>query len=110
MTLTPLRRRAARVFSGLPILSVVLAVVLPGVAGLPAASAQVLYGSMVGHVHDSTGAALPGATVVILQSVVSMMRCVSSMCGVSVVERAITSARDRTAASTIDDAGTLAPR
>jgi len=35
------------------------------VAGAPAADSQVLYGSIVGHVQDSTGAALPGATVLI---------------------------------------------
>jgi hypothetical protein len=34
----------------------------------PAATAQVLYGSLVGNVTDSTGAAVPGATVTIEQS------------------------------------------
>src|SRR4029453_12852386 len=36
--------------------------------------AQVLYGSMVGHVQDSTGAALPGATVVILHEETRLTR------------------------------------
>src|SRR6185503_6196052 len=38
------------------------------IAFAPAAHAQVLYGSLVGNVTDSTGAALPGATVTIEQS------------------------------------------
>ena len=41
----------------------VITAVLVGV-GRPA-SAQVLYGSIVGNVQDSSGAALPGATVTI---------------------------------------------
>ena len=34
-------------------------------AAVPVAHAQVLYGSLVGNVTDSTGAAMPGATVTI---------------------------------------------
>ena len=38
------------------------------------AGAQVLYGSMVGNVHDSTGAMLPGATVVIVHEETRLTR------------------------------------
>jgi hypothetical protein len=40
----------------------------------PAASAQVLYGSIVGNVTDSTGAAVPGATVTIEQTETRLKR------------------------------------
>ena len=43
-------------------------------AGASAAGAQVLYGSIVGNVHDSTGAALPGATVLILHEETRLTR------------------------------------
>ena len=74
MTLTPLRRRAARAFPGLPIHLLVVGVTFAVAAGAPAAGAQVLYGSIVGHVQDSTGAALPGATVVILHEETRLTR------------------------------------
>ena len=63
--MTLLRRRVARLFPDRQILSLVLAVLFAVAAGASAAGAQVLYGSIVGNVHDSTGAALPGATVLI---------------------------------------------
>jgi hypothetical protein len=62
MCLTTLRRRLLVVAS-----SAVLAYA-------PAAGAQVLYGSMVGNVHDSTGAMLPGATVVIMHEATKLTR------------------------------------
>src|SRR5688572_33475476 len=52
-------------------LMVLLAVAL---ALAPAASAQVLYGSIVGNVTDSTGAAVPGATVTIEQTETKLTR------------------------------------
>ena len=74
MTLTPLRRRVARAFPGLQIHLLVDGVTFAVAAGAPAAGAQVLYGSIVGHVQDSTGAALPGATVVILHEETRLTR------------------------------------
>jgi hypothetical protein len=44
------------------------------VVGAPTAGAQVLYGSITGNVVDSTGAALPGATVKIEQSETKLTR------------------------------------
>ena len=44
------------------------------VAAVPVAHAQVLYGSIVGNVTDSTGAALPGATVTIEQTETKLKR------------------------------------
>jgi hypothetical protein len=49
-------------------------VLLATVVGIPAAGAQVLYGSIVGNVTDGTGAALPGATVTIEQSETKLKR------------------------------------
>ena len=43
-------------------------------AAVPAAHAQVLYGSIVGNVTDSTGAAVPGATVTIEQTETKLKR------------------------------------
>ncbi len=43
-------------------------------ASLPAASAQILYGSIVGNVKDPTGAAIPGAAVTITQSETNQSR------------------------------------
>lgn len=51
-----------------------LAVVLAVCAVPPVASAQVLYGSIVGNVTDSTGAAVPGATVSIEQTETKLKR------------------------------------
>src|SRR5829696_3356642 len=50
---------------------VVLAVLL---ICAPATTAQVLYGSIVGNVTDSTGAAVPGATVTIEQTETKLTR------------------------------------
>ncbi len=47
--------------------ALVAAVLAAVLAGAPVASAQVLYGSIIGSVTDSSGAALPGATVTIEQ-------------------------------------------
>ena len=44
------------------------------VAAAPATHAQVLYGSITGNVHDSSGAALPGATVKIEQTETKLTR------------------------------------
>lgn len=74
MSPTPLRRLAARALPGLRLLPAAIVVALAVVAGAPAAGAQVLYGSMVGNVHDSTGAALPGATVTILHEETKLTR------------------------------------
>src|SRR5688572_33008409 len=52
-------------------LMVLLAVAL---ALAPAASAQVLYGSIVGNVTDTSGAAVPGATVTIEQTETKLKR------------------------------------
>jgi hypothetical protein len=41
---------------------------------IPAASAQVLYGSVVGNVNDSTGAAIPNAAVALLQTATGFSR------------------------------------
>jgi hypothetical protein len=71
MSLTPRRRLVARGLPGLRLLLFVVA--LPGAGASPAA-AQVLYGSMVGNVHDSTGAALPGAAVTILHQETKLTR------------------------------------
>src|SRR5262245_21844837 len=73
MSLLPLYRRVAFPFSVLPIVQLVV-VVFIAFADAPAAIAQVLYGSMVGHVRDSTGASLPGATVVILHDETKLTR------------------------------------
>ena len=62
MLLLPLRRR------------VTLVALLATLGAASAASAQVLYGSLVGHVHDSTGATLPGAAVVILHEETRLTR------------------------------------
>ena len=43
-------------------------------AAVPVAHAQVLYGSLVGNVTDSTGAAMPGATVTIEQAETQLKR------------------------------------
>src|SRR5215217_4543223 len=59
MTLTRVRR------PGTSVCLVLLAFLSAGASG---ARAQVLYGSIVGNVTDSTGGALPGATVTIEQS------------------------------------------
>jgi hypothetical protein len=53
------------------LVSLVLAVFF---VGAPSADAQVLYGSIVGNVADSTGAALPGATVTIEQTETKLKR------------------------------------
>ena len=42
--------------------------------GAPTADAQVLYGSIVGNVTDSTGASVPGATVTIEQNETKLKR------------------------------------
>jgi hypothetical protein len=52
----------------------VLVVAFCTAAGSPAASAQTLYGSIVGNVHDSTGGALPGATVNIVNEDTKLAR------------------------------------
>ncbi len=44
------------------------------IAGASVAGAQVLYGSLVGNVQDSTGAALPGATVIIVHEATKLTR------------------------------------
>lgn len=49
-------------------LRLVLSTAILLTASLPSASAQVLYGSIVGNVNDRSGAAIPNATVTILQS------------------------------------------
>jgi Carboxypeptidase regulatory-like domain/TonB dependent receptor len=75
MSLTPRWRLVARGLPGLRLLLLVSA--LLGAGASPAA-AQVLYGSMVGNVHDSTGAVLPGATVTILHEETRLTRETSS--------------------------------
>ena len=60
MPMTVLRR--------LPALASMLFAVFVMTLAAPSAHAQVLYGSLVGNVTDSTGGALPGATVTIEQS------------------------------------------
>ena len=47
---------------------VLMCVLFMALAAVPPAHAQVLYGSLVGNVTDSTGAAMPGATVTIEQT------------------------------------------
>jgi Carboxypeptidase regulatory-like domain/TonB dependent receptor len=54
--------------------ALICALVAALVAAAPIAHAQVLYGSLVGNVTDSTGAALPGATVTIEQSETQLKR------------------------------------
>jgi hypothetical protein len=66
MTLSAPRRPGA-------LLSVCL-VALAMIAGAATADAQVLYGSIVGNVQDSSGAALPGATVAIQQAETTLTR------------------------------------
>jgi len=68
-----LRRRVAQFLSGLPGLAS-LVVVLAFAAAARPVGAQVLYGSIVGNVHDSTGATLPGATVTILHEETKLTR------------------------------------
>ena len=53
---------------------VLVCALLVALAAVPVAHAQVLYGSIVGNVTDSTGAALPGATVTIEQSETKLKR------------------------------------
>jgi hypothetical protein len=65
MALTALRR------PGTVLSAILVALVF---VGTPVADAQVLYGSIVGNVVDSTGAALPGATVKIEQSETKLTR------------------------------------
>src|SRR5262245_14319952 len=72
MSLRPWRVRITRLFSDLRILPLFV-VTLTG-AHVPPAGAQVLYGSIVGNVHDSTGAILPGATVTILHEETRLTR------------------------------------
>ena len=73
MSLRSLRVLVASLSSGLPVLPLVI--VLAAVAASPPrASAQVLYGSIVGNVHDSSGAILPGATVTILHEETKLTR------------------------------------
>ena len=60
--------------SSLPRCQLAVAVSLAFVIFTATASAQVLYGSMVGNVHDSTGAMLPGATVVIVHEETRLTR------------------------------------
>ena len=64
MTLSVLRRPSV----------VVCALLAAFVVAAPMAHAQVLYGSLVGNVTDSTGAALPGATVTIEQTETKLTR------------------------------------
>jgi hypothetical protein len=73
MTPTALLCRVVWVFPGLrvPLAAIVMAFV---VAAAPSARAQVLYGSIVGNVTDATGAALPGATIVIAQTETTLQR------------------------------------
>jgi hypothetical protein len=73
MSLTLLRRPVARVVSGLRVLPFVV-VPLAVAVSAPPAGAQVLYGSIVGNVHDSTGATLPGATITILHEETKLTR------------------------------------
>ena len=56
-------RSAAGVPRGLALGAQVFVLLAAGV--VPRLEAQVLYGSIVGHVRDSTGAAVPGAAVTI---------------------------------------------
>ncbi len=72
MSQGPFGRRFARAVPGLRFFAVTLS--LAALAGAPSASAQVLYGSIVGNVQDSTGAALPGATVVIVHDATKLTR------------------------------------
>src|ERR687896_710656 len=65
MALTALRR------PGTVLSAILVAIVF---VGTPVADAQVLYGSIVGNVVDSTGAALPGATVKIEQAETKLTR------------------------------------
>jgi hypothetical protein len=53
---------------------VLFALLAAFVAAAPIAHAQVLYGSIIGNVTDSTGAALPGATVTIEQAETKLTR------------------------------------
>ena len=53
--------------------ALISAVLLAFLAGT-SADAQVLYGSIVGNVTDSTGAAVPGATVTIEQAETKLTR------------------------------------
>ena len=50
------------------------AVLVAFAIGAPRADAQVLYGSITGNVTDSTGAAVPGATVTIEQTETKLTR------------------------------------
>jgi Carboxypeptidase regulatory-like domain/TonB dependent receptor len=82
MSLTPLRRLVARARLGLRVLPFAIVVAFL-VAPASPAGAQVLYGTMVGNVHDSTGAALPGATITILHQGTRLTReTVSDAAGV----------------------------
>src|SRR2546426_11424504 len=62
--MTVLRRLVARLSGPGTRVSAILAVLFV-VSGATTAGAQVLYGSIVGNVTDSTGGALPGAAVTI---------------------------------------------
>ena len=73
MSLRPLRARIAQIFSDLRILPLFVVTLAAGTS-VPPAGAQVLYGSIVGNVHDSTGATLPGATVTILHEETRLTR------------------------------------
>jgi hypothetical protein len=68
-----LLRPIGRFLSGLPVLAFFV-VVLAVTGGARPVGAQVLYGSIVGNVHDSTGATLPGATVTILHEETKLTR------------------------------------
>jgi len=73
MSVRPLRVRIARIFSDLRILPLFVVTFAAGTS-VPPAGAQVLYGSIVGNVHDSTGATLPGATITILHEETRLTR------------------------------------
>jgi len=55
-------------------LAAAMAVALATAMGPPAARAQVLYGSIVGNISDSTGGALPGATITIVHEETKLTR------------------------------------
>src|SRR5437773_4344066 len=51
-----------------------LSLLVLGVVTSPVVQAQVLYGSLVGHVEDSSGASVPGATVTISNKATNQSR------------------------------------
>jgi hypothetical protein len=78
LTPTAPRHREVWAFAGLQVPLVAIVMAFLTAAAAPSAGAQVLYGSIVGNVTDPTGAALPGAIVVIEQAETTLRREVTT--------------------------------